>query len=80
MRARPRPGLSARPIAPTIVGCLHTPMCWSPDGRWLAYTVAVRPRAEILTPGWTFERATVEAAKAAVQLPSRWEANAVWRS
>lgn len=36
-------------------GCLHTPLAWSPDGRWLAYTVAVRPRTQVLKPGWLFD-------------------------
>ncbi len=38
-----------------MLGCLHAPVLWSPDGRWLAYTMAVRPGAPSLTPGWIFE-------------------------
>ena len=38
-----------------IGGCLHAPMPWSPDGKWLAYTVEVRPIGQILSPGWLFE-------------------------
>ncbi len=36
------------------VGCLHAPMPWSVDGKWLAYTVEVRPVAQLLRPGWLF--------------------------
>jgi len=36
-------------------GCLPTPVVWSPDGRWLAYTVAVRPELRLLKPGWLFD-------------------------
>ena len=38
-----------------MLGCLHAPVLWSPDGRWLAYTMAVRPGPPSLTPGWIFE-------------------------
>ena len=41
-----------------IVGCLHAPMLWSPDGKWLAYTVEVRPIDRLLRPGWIFESPT----------------------
>ena len=34
-----------------VGGCLHAPMPWSPDGKWLAYTVEVRPVEPILRPG-----------------------------
>jgi WD40-like Beta Propeller Repeat len=44
-----------------IGGCLHAPMPWSPDGKWLAYTVEVRPIGQMLRPGWLFEKSTVEA-------------------
>ena len=30
-------------VALPIFGCLHTPVCWSPDGQWVAYTMAVCP-------------------------------------
>jgi|SRR5579864_1457946 len=33
-------------------GSVHTPTSWSPDGRWVAYTIAVRPMDEVLKPGW----------------------------
>lgn len=38
-----------------IGGCLHAPMPWSPDGKWIAYTVEVRPEGQLLRPGWLFE-------------------------
>jgi len=38
-----------------IAGCIHAPMPWSPDSRWIAYTVEVRPIDQILRPGWLFE-------------------------
>src|SRR5258707_1428390 len=40
--------------------CLHAPMPWSPDGKWLAYTVEVGPIGQMLRPGWLFETASVE--------------------
>ncbi|CAN5828941.1 hypothetical protein BH23PLA1_BH23PLA1_20370 [soil metagenome] len=43
-------------VAPLVVpGCVHSPVLWSPDGRWLAYTVATRPVEEVLRPGWIFQ-------------------------
>lgn len=41
-----------------VSGCLHAPMPWSPDGRWIAYTVEVRPMPPSLRPGWLFESPT----------------------
>ena len=41
-----------------IVGCVHAPLPWSPDGKWIAYTVEVRPTDRILRPGWLFESPT----------------------
>ena len=38
-----------------VAGCLHSPMPWSPDGSWIAYTVEVRPFDQIIAPGWTFD-------------------------
>jgi hypothetical protein len=38
-----------------VGGCLHAPVLWSPDGRWLAYTVAVRAETRIPRPGWLFD-------------------------
>src|SRR5262249_16701162 len=39
---------------------------WSPDGKWLAYSLASRPAGHVLRPGWLFEPAidAPEAAKA----------------
>jgi hypothetical protein len=30
-------------------------MPWSPDGKWIAYVVEVRPPDQVLQPGWLFE-------------------------
>jgi Tol biopolymer transport system component len=43
-----------------IAGCLHAPMPWSPDGKWLAYTVEVRPIGPMLRPGWLFDPALAD--------------------
>ena len=40
-----------------LVGCLHAPVLWSPDGQWLAYTLALRPEQPSLSPGWLFATA-----------------------
>ncbi len=40
-----------------VAGCLHSPMPWSPDGKWIAYTVEVRPVGQILRGGWLYEPA-----------------------
>ena len=37
-----------------LAGCWHTPMPWSPDGAWIAYTAEVRPTDQGLAPGWLF--------------------------
>jgi len=42
------------PLALLLGGCLHAPMPWSADGKWLAYTVEVRPIGQLLKPGWIF--------------------------
>ena len=42
-------------LSASLAGCWHTPMAWSPDGTWLAYTVEVRPADQILAPGWLFD-------------------------
>ncbi len=41
-----------------IGGCLHAPMPWSPDGKWVAYVVEVRPVDRLLKAGWLFESPT----------------------
>jgi Tol biopolymer transport system component len=38
-----------------LLGCVPSPILWSPDGKWLAYTMAVRPADRVLAPGWLFE-------------------------
>jgi Tol biopolymer transport system component len=43
----------------------ESPPAWSPDGRWLAYVLAVREPSRALPPGWLFEPAGAEAAPAA---------------
>ena len=42
-------------VSALTLGCLHAPVLWSPDGRWLAYTLAVQPGTRTLAPGWLFE-------------------------
>jgi hypothetical protein len=37
-----------------LLGCLHAPVLWSPDGQWVAYTMALR-NGQGLEPGWLFE-------------------------
>ena len=49
-------GLSAL----ALLGCLDAPVLWSPDGQWLAYTMALRPGQPGLAPGWLFETALAE--------------------
>jgi hypothetical protein len=41
----------------SLAGCLHPPILWSPDGKWLAYTVVARPTAQVIVPGWLLGRA-----------------------
>ena len=48
-------------LALCLGGCLHAPVLWSPDGQWLAYTMALRPDRPGLTPGWLFATAMPEA-------------------
>jgi hypothetical protein len=52
--------LPALAMASALVvgGCLHAPIPWSPDGKWLAFTVEVRPIEESLRPGWLYEPAS----------------------
>jgi Tol biopolymer transport system component len=40
-----------------LPGCVPSPLLWSPDGKWLAYTMAVRPADRVLAPGWLWEPA-----------------------
>jgi len=53
-------------------GCLHAPMPWSPDGKWLAYTVEVRPIGQVLRPGWIFGAATSPSGPTAKVAPSAY--------
>ena len=59
-----------------IGGCLHAPMPWSPDGKWLAYTVEVRPVDRVLQPGWLFESPT--ATPSDPKAPGRPTAYRLW--
>ena len=49
-----RPLVCAGLVAAMVLGCVHTPIAWSPDGRWLAFTAATRRIDHILAPGWIF--------------------------
>ncbi len=42
-------------VALAINSPTASPLAWSPDGRWIAYTVAVPTEAVPLAPGWLFE-------------------------
>ncbi|MHB1556080.1 MAG: TolB family protein [Isosphaeraceae bacterium] len=41
--------------AAITAGWVHSPMSWSPDGRWLSYTVVSQPGQEARDPGWIFD-------------------------
>ncbi len=40
--------------AAITAGWVHSPMSWSPDGRWLSYTVVSQPGPEARDAGWIF--------------------------
>ncbi len=42
-------------LAFLLSGCLHAPVLWSPDGKWIAYTIAVRSGSPSLPGSWLFE-------------------------
>ncbi len=43
-------------LAPTLAfGSAGAPMQWSPDGRWVAYTVSMTSEPPIFPAGWLFE-------------------------
>ncbi|MGE5755152.1 MAG: biopolymer transporter Tol, partial [Planctomycetaceae bacterium] len=42
-------------VSALMLSCLHAPVIWSPDGRWLAYTMAVQPGSRMRAPWWLFE-------------------------
>jgi hypothetical protein len=48
-----------------LASCLHAPMSWSPDGRWLAYTTIERAGCAELRPGWLFEISSAAGVSAA---------------
>ena len=39
------------------LGGPNVPMNWSPDGRWIAYTVSTRAGRPVFSAGWIFENA-----------------------
>ena len=57
-----------------VGGCLHAPMPWSPDGKWLAYTVEVRPIDGLLRPGWLFDSPTAPPARSGARAGPRLSA------
>lgn len=57
MRSRAEGGFFSVAAA-LLLGYLNPTVSWSPDGRWLAYTVAVRPGERVLPAGWLFDTAT----------------------
>jgi hypothetical protein len=38
-----------------LLGCLNAPVLWSPDGQWVAYTMASRSAPPGLEPGWLLD-------------------------
>ena len=50
----PAAGLLGLALAVSL-GCVPAPVLWSPEGRWLAYTTAVRSEEQrLLPPGWLY--------------------------
>ncbi len=46
-------------LTPTLaLGGTGAPLQWSPDGRWVAYSVSVASEPPILPAGWLFETGT----------------------
>src|SRR3954451_6388814 len=39
----------------SLCGWTYSPVLWSPDAHWVAYTVAVRSCDEVMPPGWLFD-------------------------
>ncbi len=73
MRRNLLPTFAIASMLLVIGGCLHAPMPWSPDGKWLAYTVEVRPMEGLLRPGWLFESPTaIPAAPSAAGRPTAY--------
>lgn len=49
-------GLLGLALAVSLGSVPAAPVVWSPEGRWLAYTMAVRPEeARLLPPGWLYQ-------------------------
>src|SRR4051794_14164690 len=61
------------------LGCLHAPVLWSPDGRWLAYTLAVQPTGQAPAPWWLFETAPPPRSGLNATTPVRRPASSVYR-
>ncbi len=49
--------------------CLHAPMSWSPDGRWLAYTMVEPADTPTLKPGWLYDSGALFPARRGSFLP-----------
>jgi hypothetical protein len=41
-------------VLAVALGCVPAPVVWSSEGRWLAYTMAVRSEDRLLPPGWLY--------------------------
>ncbi len=63
-------------------GCLRAPTSWSPDGRWLAYTMSVRTVDPLPPPGWLFDGLDAAAVRRtpAIVKPSDTERYQIWAS
>src|SRR5690349_9230408 len=61
---------------------LPTPVAWSPDGKWLAFTQDVRPVRMPVEPGWLFATGEDEAPKlrAAVETSRPATSYRLWAS
>ncbi len=49
--------------------CLHSPMSWSPDGQWLAYTLVQPADIATLKPGWLYGDGAMLSGRRALFLP-----------
>ncbi len=59
-----------RVLSTTVAAsCLHAPLSWSPDGQWLAYTVAEPLGLATLKPGWLFTTAVESGGRVEKSLP-----------
>jgi Tol biopolymer transport system component len=41
-----------------VASCVHSPLSWSQDGQWLAYTMVEPSSVALPRPGWIFESAS----------------------